>query len=870
MNAAIRTLAAVGAAVLLGVQAAGAVSMAANQSTIRNFLGGEGGILAFDDDGDNGRIKWVDLNESSLTIHTLSSETNCRDVIISHDGTRVLYVQNENIYAQRLSGGSRVFIGNGVNGFWYRENGTDYIIYCDATSKYGSDQGDTYKQRIKNGIEPDGNRMTIYNRRAMSAGLSANGRWLGETYGSSYAYDLNNGKEYGPNDFRKGDGSKEGQTCNGSMAPDNTDRFLMLVLPHRYFRLFEYKSGSDDWRAIKTYECPSGASDREWQRPEYSSDGNYATAVFTSDKGSKPYDLYLVNLSTEARLKVVNGDIGNSHLYVGSTPSSGPLLSLSASSLSFTAEQGGSGPADQTVTVSNGGSETLSNVSVSESAGWLSVSRSGSGNTQTLTNSVSIGSLQPNTYEATVTISGGGASNTVSYTVTLQVYGPPVLTSITIAPPSASVTPGGSLELTAEAKDQNGDAFATVIDWSATAGFGSLSASSSGSAVSSHAVTFTSDGTEGMVEVIASSGDIADTATIAVSDIHLKINCGVDDINVTGWEQEDNYVDAGDEYLFSEVVDPTGVTNAAPADIYRSCHHRAPHTYTFPVPDGTYTLRLHIVVNSTDRSFTYVAEGQSLEQNWNPLNEAGGTYEALVKDYAVTVEDGDGLELSCSSELSDVFECGIEVIRTGGLAGPAAQVLAPNGGETYSVGQILTIQWRTNDQSMFDDAVVSISPNDGENWYDITGGGSVAMGEADWGSLEWTIPATVDAGGTSLQMASTACLVRVNQYGDIGVSDMSDAVFTIVDDASVIAGQKLSAANGLRMRFHGHGDLELGIPFTGTVTVELYSASGRCVYDGVHAGGTVFLRSVLAGGNTYLVRLRYGDATELRRFVTPR
>lgn len=865
-----RGLAAIATLALLTAHTAGAASMAANQSTIKNFLGGKGGILAFDEDGDNSRIKWVDLNDPSLTIHTLSSETNCGDVIISHDGTRVLYVQGGKIYAQHLSGGSRQLIGTGVNGFWYRENSVDYIIYCDATDKYASANGDTYKQRIKNGIEPDGSRTTIYNQRAMSAGLSANGRWLGETYGSSYAYDLVNSKEYGPDSFRKEDGSKEGQTCNGSMAPDNTNRFLKLVLPHQYFRLFEYKSGTDDWRAIKTYECPSGSSDREWQRPEYSRDGNYATVVFSTSKASKPYELYLVNLNTEARLKVVSGSIGNSHLYVGSTASSGPVLSLSTSSLSFTAEQGGSDPSSKTVTVTNSGSETLTNVTVSESANWLTVSRSGSGNTQTLTNSVSISGLAPNTYEATVTVSGGGATNTVSYTVTLQVYGPPVLAAITIAPSSASVTPGGNLELTATARDQNGDAFATVIAWSVTAGFGALSASSSGSAVSSHSVTFTSDGTEGMVEVIASSGSIADTATIAVSDIHLKINCGVDDINVTGWEQEDAYVDAGDEYLFSQAVDLTGVTNAAPADIYRSCRHRAPHTYTFQVPDGTYTLRLHIVVNSTDRSFTYVAEGQTLEQNWNPATEAGGPYKALAKDYTVTVEDGNGLSLVCSSELSDVFECGIEVIRTGGLTGPAAQVLAPNGGETYSVGQTITIQWKTNDASIFNDAVVSISPNDGENWYDITAGGSVEMGHADWGSLEWTIPATVDAGGTVLQMASTACLVRINQYGDVGVSDASDAVFTIVDDASVIAGREQSFANGVRLRFPGNGDLTLDAPYTGTVTLELYSAAGRCVYRGVHSGGTAVLRGAVAGGKAYVMRLRYGQATEVRRFVAPR
>ena len=99
-------------------------TMAANQSTIKSFLGGEGGMLIFADNGDNSKLKWVDINDAGLTIHTLSSQTSCGAPIISHDGTRALYVQSGKIYAQRLSGGDRVFIGIGVNGFWYREGST--------------------------------------------------------------------------------------------------------------------------------------------------------------------------------------------------------------------------------------------------------------------------------------------------------------------------------------------------------------------------------------------------------------------------------------------------------------------------------------------------------------------------------------------------------------------------------------------------------------------------------------------------------------------------------------------------------------------------------------------------------------------------
>ena len=76
-------------ALTVASQPALSASMAANQSTIKSFLGGSGGILAFVDAGASSTVKWVDLNDASLAIRTLSSQTNCRDVIISHAGAAV-------------------------------------------------------------------------------------------------------------------------------------------------------------------------------------------------------------------------------------------------------------------------------------------------------------------------------------------------------------------------------------------------------------------------------------------------------------------------------------------------------------------------------------------------------------------------------------------------------------------------------------------------------------------------------------------------------------------------------------------------------------------------------------------------------------
>ncbi|WP_455388211.1 BACON domain-containing protein, partial [Petrachloros mirabilis] len=97
-----------------------------------------------------------------------------------------------------------------------------------------------------------------------------------------------------------------------------------------------------------------------------------------------------------------------------------PAIGASPTSLSFTAQQGGSSPAAQTVSISNTGGGTLT-WSASDNAAWLSVSpASGSGN-GAVTVTATVGTLTANTYTASLTLSATGAASVtvpVSFTVT--------------------------------------------------------------------------------------------------------------------------------------------------------------------------------------------------------------------------------------------------------------------------------------------------------------------------------------------------------------------------------------------------------------------------------------------------------------------
>ncbi len=107
----------------------------------------------------------------------------------------------------------------------------------------------------------------------------------------------------------------------------------------------------------------------------------------------------------------------------GQLPSNtSPVIAATPRSLNFTADGGALAP--QTVSVTNGGAGTLTAVQASVSAGtqgWLSAAMSGSGDSQTLTVSATPGALASGAYQGMVTLSGGGATNTVSVSVTLNV-----------------------------------------------------------------------------------------------------------------------------------------------------------------------------------------------------------------------------------------------------------------------------------------------------------------------------------------------------------------------------------------------------------------------------------------------------------------
>ncbi|MBW8001314.1 MAG: hypothetical protein FVQ80_04760 [Planctomycetes bacterium] len=113
-----------------------------------------------------------------------------------------------------------------------------------------------------------------------------------------------------------------------------------------------------------------------------------------------------------------------------------PAISLSSSSFSFTADQGGANPTDQVLSIHNGGPNTI-NWDITYDCNWLTVSplsgeSSGPSEVNDVTLSVDITSLVGGTYNCTLTISDPCAfNNPQTVNVSLFVQGPEITLSST-------------------------------------------------------------------------------------------------------------------------------------------------------------------------------------------------------------------------------------------------------------------------------------------------------------------------------------------------------------------------------------------------------------------------------------------------------
>lgn len=184
----------------------------------------------------------------------------------------------------------------------------------------------------------------------------------------------------------------------------------------------------------------------------------------------------------------------------------------------------------------------------------------------------------------------------------------------------------------------------------------------------------------------------------------------------------------------------------------------------------------------------------SYSKDWGPwVSIASGIANSGSYNWTIPNDSSNNIRL----QINDAANAGINQILYGFSISSLPQtigLIAPNGGETYTEGDSVSLQW-TNSNNLVGlnlQVLMDYSLDSGVSWTNI----------ADWslddGAFPWLIP---------LHKVSNTCLVKIHIIGLPGIADTSDGVFTInygprsIKVTEPIGGEKYGAESPGRVKY---------------------------------------------------------------------
>ncbi len=324
----------------------------------------------------------------------------------------------------------------------------------------------------------------------------------------------------------------------------------------------------------------------------------------------------------------------------------------------------------------------------------------------------------------------------------------------------------------------------------------------------------------------------------------------------TGTSEQDHYwmlstiVSSGNRLRFRLKTGSTTTTLiASSGTLNTDTWHHAAATY-----DGS-TMKLWLdggEVGSAAKTGTVAANasvGAAIganpdgQRSWNGLID-----EACVFDRALTAQ-----------ELTALMSGGLNAGGTSGLT-----VTAPNGSEIFRIGEELLVKWSGSNSIK---AVIDLSVDAGESWITLNEGDAIDSDDPQWGAYVWTIPSTVNhTAYGEIPLVSNQCWVKIWDYNNPEVNDMSNAPFEIADaNATNGAVQPLMGRQAASCAVTRHG---IRVWFPGNASgwgrrVALYDLSGHIVRSASMMSSSILIdRSSIAEG-TYLIEAADGRAVSV-------
>jgi hypothetical protein len=248
------------------------------------------------------------------------------------------------------------------------------------------------------------------------------------------------------------------------------------------------------------------------------------------------------------------------------------------------------------------------------------------------------------------------------------------------------------------------------------------------------------------VQILSPNGyekyELGQTAPINFRSFGLGTSNTIALIDAGGIAHSDNWLadayrtTSSSTYTLTNAVNLSGVSNPAPESVYKSYVLSASSPgskigYALPLPNGTYTLKLHFVNTTTSANyykFDIKLNGTTLQSGYDLHTAAGGVnYKAVAVSFPVTITGGTGANLDLVVSTGAYFASisGIEVSQAaGGIASPT----------------------------------VALQYSDGGAYTAISGASAVPLDRFGRGGLNWTTGPTASANARVSAMANSGAL----------------------------------------------------------------------------------------------------------------
>jgi hypothetical protein len=212
-------------------------------------------------------------------------------------------------------------------------------------------------------------------------------------------------------------------------------------------------------------------------------------------------------------------------------------------------------------------------------------------------------------------------------------------------------------------------------------------------------------------------------------------------------------------------------------------------------------------------------------------------------------------------------------------------LVSPNGGETYNIGDTITISWEADET--VEECYIKFSPDNGINKIVISGRNQIIREDNEgWGTFKWVVPPTLilcvdddspdGCTDSVFSTSSSSCKIMIdNPYNtDPGTHDFSDHPFTInpVDVEKDLFDLPACRINVCPNPFNPSTAIKFSLPGNGSASILIVDQLGRVIdrYLQSHSSSGNYEILWNAGSNpagNYLVKVQQGARIITKKMV---